>query len=927
MDSPKYLIIVTLIDGQNFTVPDGIFDKIEASVYAEARFGNESILKSDPIPLTNSNPEFVTELAWQLDKRSLHQLRVERKAIKLQVFMQTRDKSKTSKQQTKEQAPTTNGFQPNDTSATNKVELIGYTIIDIRTAQETQQPKFQWLPLLNPKFRKSSYNRPEVQLALVLNRIDDEADCSKQSPQSATSLPNPNFKKKMVECSDLLSESNTAESSAEGDQLYKTCLDFTLNSDQAENDEILENDIQIRSMDGYFYIYDIKDSCKSTMNDCDEKYKITVTIPFNSDLELLLDDPHGEYYLSVNLFGTALKTECFEELTSVVTKEVQFNIMTTHISVLNTYFGINSSLVIKLHQSSGEPLGLATIQLDQLCNLETNRRSIEGIFALQSMLDHDIPSAVVPSIGVSVVLEKILEELKEPTRLVSDNHIELAREYFGEDIDDYLFKTLNDTHQLTFDSSNIEIEPTMATSQVSIETVRQNIDHHFCFTIDLKNFFYTPNQRLIPTLRELVVRYSYPFFGYKDTITTGASIPINSTNSIIVSGFCEFNFATTKDSLLTALKEIPLDLDILASGQNNRIESIVATCNLNLAQTLGLNESNMIELQDRPISTTASAPIYGLDGTEIGELQIYLCLQDLGLPSYNFKASVENLDNCAATEQVKIPTSDPKAAVSGNQKIDAFISEVKIELESWKKDYCDKLSDELRKRENERFKRMYQRFEAKEAKRDQDFKKKIEELNSLEKRFRNSLAHIESLEKKLTNSFDQLKTKDALLDSRLETIDLKISKAISDIKHEYEFRPNPTLIRNQRSLDDNQTEIKNRIPSKSTSDTAQIRRSSLRGTSSTAGIPVPVRSSSLVRGPSEGASTKIFKRPTGVVTTVVNGFSTRPRSNSTRLTLSKETQEKLASLRKEKAELLKRGCRANDELIQEINSLIEKLAC
>lgn len=937
MDSPKYLIIVTLIDGQNFSVPNGIFDKTEASVYAEARFGNESILKSDPIPLTNSNPEFVTELAWQLDKRSLHQLRVERKAIKLQIFMQTRDRSKVAKQEKNNgQTSETNGFQSDVTIETNKVELIGYTIIDIRSAEESETPKLRWLPLLNPKFRKSSYNRPEVQLALTLNRIDESANCSEtKTLPSTSSLPKSNFTKKIAECSDLQTDSTTGDSSMDGDQLYKTCLDFTLNQDRIEDDEILENDIQIRSIDGIFYIYDIRDSCKSTLNDCDESYRITITIPFNSDLELLLmKEPESKYYLSVTLFGTTLVTKSFKELTSVETKEVKFDISTTHLSVLNTYFGINSSLVIKLHRISGEPLGIATIQLDQLCNLETNRRSIEGIFTLQSMLDHDIPSTVVPSIGVSVVLERVFDEKTEPSKPVSDSHIELAKEYFGEDIDDYLFKTLNDTHQLTLDSSKIENCQTRASDRLDVETETQNDDHHFCFTIDLKNFFYTPNQRLIPTLRELVVRYSYPFFGYKDTITTGASIPINSTNSIIVSGFCEFNFATTRESLLTALKEISLELEILACDQNNRLgtdvicsESIVATCNINLAETLNLCKSNMMDLPGKPISTTVSAPIYGLDDAEIGELQIYLCLQDLGTPTYNFKVSVENLDKYSDGEQEKTISEKRVLLPKDNHKLETFVTEAKSSLELWKEEYSNKLSDELKKKENERFKRMYQRFEAKEAKREQEFKKKMEELNNLEKRFRNSLSCIESLEKRLTNSFDQLKTKDALLDSRLETLDLKISKAISNIKQECESRLNSVPNKNQRFSDDNQLETKDKAPSKPTSRAIQVRRSSLRGTSSTVGIPVPIRSSSLVRGPTDGASTRIGWRPTGVVTTVINGFSTRPRSNSTRITLSKETQEKLASLRKEKAELLKRGCRPNDEVIQEINSLIEKLAC
>lgn len=935
MESPKYLIIITLIDGQNFTVPDGALDKIEASVFAEARFGNESILKSDPIKLTNSNPEFVTELAWQLDKKSLHQLRVERKSIKLQIFMQTKERVKGIRQQNNTHlTKATNGLQTNDSSSNNKVELIGYTIIDIRSAQDREPPKYQWLPLLNPKFRKPLYNRPEIQLAVTLSRINENID--DQASPSTSSCTKTDLRKKLIECSDWQSSSHESEQeSLTDDKLYRTCLDFTINSDQVERDEIIENDINIISKDELFFMFDKRNPEKSTIEDCDERYKITVTIPFTSNLETLVKPAKGDYYFSVSFLGSIKRTNFFDELTSVETKEVEFEVCTTHLSILTTYFRLNSNLDIKLHKNSGESIGVATIQLDQLCSFDTKRRSIEGIFALQSMQDHDIPSAIHPSVGVSVVIEKISTDYTvEPEAvLVSDKHIELAKEHFGDEIDDYLYKTLNDTHQLTLEASDGEhqISNLNAKHKLVIDDVKED-DHHFCFTIDLKNFSYNQNQRLIPTLRELLVRYSYPFFGYKDTITTDASIPISPTTSIIVSGFCEFNFATTKESLLNALREIPLDLEILTCEHSKRVdfvenheESVVAMCNLNLAQALGFSQDYCNHFPE-DLSTTMAAPIYALDGEEIGELQIFLGLKDLGKPSFDFKASVENIDNVVIDSNSKPQSSQPQIAESASAKIDAFILETKNNLESWKENYCDKFVDEIRKRESERYKRLLQRFEAKEAKREQEFRKKIDELSSLEKRYKNSLSYIETLERKLSYSFDQLKTKDAILDSRLDTLDLKISKAINNIKTEYEKRLESLPVR--RYSDETRAETKNFnrfVSSKPSSDVT--RRSSLRSSDNNAGIPVPIRSTSLVRNATEGSTTRLVKRPTNVVTTVVNGTSLRPLSNSTRHTLSKETQEKLANLRKEKAELLKRGCRPNDELIQEINSLIEKLAC
>lgn len=930
MDSQKYLIIITLIDGQNFSVPDGVPDRVEASVFAEARFGNESILKSDPIKLTNSNPEFVTELAWQLDKRSLHQIRVERRAIKLQVFLQTREKRRQNRQ-----AESDNLQLAGDSAASHKVELIGYTILDVRSAQECIQPKFHWLPLLNPKFRKSSYNRPEIQLAVTVGKVDDNPTPAKITKPDTTTKFNRDVKNETDDSHDSHSTTNESCSDSMRDsRLYKTCLDISVDREAIEHDEIIENDIKIESKDGNHYIYDTRDIAKSTINDCDEKYRVTITIPFNSDLETLIKGAKRKnYYFSANLLGSSLESLPFNDLTSVETKEIQFTIFTTHAGLLATYFELNSSLAIKLHDDSGEPLGIATIQLDQLGSFDTKKRCIEGIFALQPMSDdHDSSSTIHPSIGVSIVLERVLEDPlpgNHTNQLVTSNHIDMTTEHFGEDIDEYLFKSLNDTHQITFGDSNIETKSTNSRSDSWVTSPNDEIDHHFCFTIDLKNFFYTQSQRLIPTLRELVVRYTYPFFGYKDTITTDTSIPISPTNSIIVSGYCEFNFATTIDALLTALSEISLDLEILTSDQVKRahdeadkLEHVVATCKLNLAETLDINKFNVGSALNEEVKATVSPPIYGLDGQEVGKLQIYLSLKDLGKPTYNFKASVENLATCS--DERKAPVSMNRLPKSEQQESDV---QSKTDLQILKDDCLEQLTQEMKKRETERFRRLCQRFEAKEARREQEFKKKMEDMSELERRFKNSLTRIESLEKRLANNFDQLKAKDAILDNRLDTVDLKISKAIGDIEMEYEERFKMLTSGLDRTTDPTNESPKSRFQAKAMTDVSPARRSSLRGSNTGPGIPISTRSSSLARAPSDSTSTRFVVRPTTVVATVVNGISSRPRSGSTRLKLSKETQEKLVSLRREKAELLKRGCRPNDELIQEINSLIEKLAC
>lgn len=884
MDSPKYLIIITLIDGQNFNIPEGLSDRVDATVFVEARFGNESILKSDHIKLTNSNPEFVTELAWQLDKKTLHQLRVERRAIKLQVFLQTQERKKPKKNPKPSENLAADETRPGESNVTHKVELIGYTILDIRSAQERDNPKFQWLPLLNPKFRKSSYNRPEIQLAVTLSRLDENADPA-HSLLEQTSVPTSTESSRESNIDDPIRISevcNEPEANTSTDsRLYKTCLDITHNPNQPEKDEILDNDINIRCQDGIFYIYDSRNKDKPSMDDCDERYRISVMIPFNSELDSLVEqvDDTEMYYFLISLFQTSLRTDFFKNLTCVETKEVQFDILTTDANILSTYFEIYPTLVIKLHQSSGKTLGITTIQLDQLCRSDRKRRSIEGIFAIQSMLESE-PSSIHPSIGVSVILERLNDDLnlEEHQAVSQTTRIDNERKQFGDEIDDILFNsTFNDTHQLTLENTRVEEYQFKSDGKPILNGISMaDDDHHFCFTIDLKNFTYTSTQRLIPTLRELVVRYSYPFFGYKDTITTDSSIPISPTKSIIISGFCEFNFATTTSSLLAALEEIPLNLEILACENAKMIESefdheerLVATCNINLAEMMEFNESNLSKLKDKGLSAKVSAPIFAINGNEIGQLEIYLCLRDLGKPCYDLKSSVEESERgVQPVEQDKnlVPMSNSHQADLEN--LSSFVNQTKTSMEAWKQSFLNKFEDDQRKRENERFKRLYQRIEAKDARRDQEFRRKMDDLDGLEKKLKASYNHVVTLGDRLTHTLEQLKNKNVPLESRIEALDLKFSKALITLKSDMEKKFDAVQHQGppKSSVDFRSTKTAARVAP----ELSQPRRSSLQG------IPVPLRSSSLVRASGDGVATKIVVgRPKSIVTTVVNGYSNK----------------------------------------------------
>uniref|UniRef100_A0A8D0GCX7 Centrosomal protein of 120 kDa n=1 Tax=Sphenodon punctatus TaxID=8508 RepID=A0A8D0GCX7_SPHPU len=123
------------------------------TLVVEAKFDGEQ-LATDPVDHTD-HPEFATELAWELDRKALHQHRLQRTPIKLQCFALD--------------------------SLSSTKETIGYIILDLRAAQE-KKPAPKWFPLLSNKYAKF---KSEIQISLMLEtdtKVSVEGFKAKEAP-------------------------------------------------------------------------------------------------------------------------------------------------------------------------------------------------------------------------------------------------------------------------------------------------------------------------------------------------------------------------------------------------------------------------------------------------------------------------------------------------------------------------------------------------------------------------------------------------------------------------------------------------------------------------------------------------------------------------------------------------------------------------
>ncbi|KAM9790587.1 centrosomal protein of 120 kDa-like [Syngnathus typhle] len=144
--SEQLLIVLSILEGRDFPKCPRLSLEVQASFDGKP-------LTTDPVEHLDQ-PHFSTELAWELDRKMLHQHRLQRTPIKLQCF--TVD------------------------SSNNSRENVGYIVLDLRSVQEVPQDP-RWHTLLSSKYTKK---KPSLLLSMVLENGGKSTPPPPPSPQA-----------------------------------------------------------------------------------------------------------------------------------------------------------------------------------------------------------------------------------------------------------------------------------------------------------------------------------------------------------------------------------------------------------------------------------------------------------------------------------------------------------------------------------------------------------------------------------------------------------------------------------------------------------------------------------------------------------------------------------------------------------------------
>ncbi|XP_022093921.1 centrosomal protein of 120 kDa-like isoform X2 [Acanthaster planci] len=227
----KFLVVVSLLEGRKFP------KRSRHQLLIEIRFDGE-LLATDPVAHTET-PELCTELAWEVDKKALHQHRLQRTPLKLVCYAL-------------------------DTT-TNARENVGYVMLDLRTAifQEASPAKVpvtsKWHALLNTKYNR---HKPQLRVGVSLEADtqakDDSFRAKAAPPRKAPGMPDDGTSDAEIDPSSLKPVLNETEGFYQIGPADRCTESFVLSVTigyAANLAQLVPSNIPLPSRDKGFYFY------------------------------------------------------------------------------------------------------------------------------------------------------------------------------------------------------------------------------------------------------------------------------------------------------------------------------------------------------------------------------------------------------------------------------------------------------------------------------------------------------------------------------------------------------------------------------------------------------------------------------------------------------------------------------------------------
>uniref|UniRef100_A0A8C9WAA4 Centrosomal protein 120 n=1 Tax=Scleropages formosus TaxID=113540 RepID=A0A8C9WAA4_SCLFO len=689
----QLLVVLSVVEGRQFP------RRPRHELVVQAKFDGEQ-LATDPVEHIEQ-PQFCTELAWELDRKTLQQHRLQRTPIKVQCFAVN--------------------------SATSARELVGYIILDLRSVQEVKKaPK--WHPLLNSKYTKL---KPAILLSLVL-----END-SKEAPEQVKAKDAP--RRDLAHLSDVvLREDEGYHQIGPPD----CCTDFFVLSVTVAFATNLEQLIpctmrlSLESPHFFFYYTLLGNDITS------EPFETLISPSFEPERASV------RVRSSVQVFRAYLSQQPNLQIhlccgnSSLGSAEIPLaNLVKAGVDLEKQPATVEGAFVlVPLSEAKHNQLSIpADLQPKVGVSITVRREGIDtevGSPCLQrgggqhtpvkkgtqsprfpgSPVGEQKPRPVSPSCCSPIPL------VHPPTESKSNNfleHPDTKTSWLVFSI--FLFSAPGPSVP---SATQIQTEPEPPTSSVGISLPKISIPasaHHYYFSMDLRSI----QGMDVGFSAKCILRYSYQFFGNVSPITTCPPVEVKKNVEVLLpKSYCAFEFAALPHQMQETFLRMPLVVEVLHRDANAE-DLLLGTASVQLSHLLTAEKTRFVGQfgqEHWKQSFSETIPVVRARGPndKVADLNYVTTLEDLGLV---------RVQDVLVSESMQVsdgaPGQPPSAVVAPTELRETMEYKVAMELEAWKELQEDLFDSQLKQKELRHMQELLEETRRRDREREALVKKKV----------------------------------------------------------------------------------------------------------------------------------------------------------------------------------------------------------
>ncbi|XP_048359512.1 centrosomal protein of 120 kDa isoform X2 [Sphaerodactylus townsendi] len=768
--SDQLLIVVSILEGRYFP------KRPKHKLVVEAKFDGEH-LATDPVDHTDQ-PEFATELAWELDRKALHQHRLQRTPIKLQCFAL-------------------------DSLASTK-EIVGYIVLDLRAAQEKKQPP-KWYPLLSNKYPKF---KSELQLSVTLE-TDTKASVdgfkAKGAPPRDITVPVPGLDPK-----NLVAVLNKEEGYHQiGPAEY--CRDYFVLSVTiafaTQLEQLIPTTVKLPEQQPEFFFY----------------YSLLGNDVTNEPFTDLINPNFEPERASVRIHSS------LEVLRAYFFTHPKLQI---HLCCGDQSLGSTEILLTGLVKKGNVDLHQQPVAIEGAFILVPPNR------ARQKLLP--VPLDMAPTVGVSVSLQK--DNVSQPTvqavPQADPDHLKKAlppthdqernpeqsshnappqtchsppmkEEATESEVESIQFdrnskpqkKALNNlpTSQSQHEIGSSSPEPTTG-QKIAVPAA----SHHFCFSLDLRS------------IRNMDASFPVNCILSAAPIMTSPPVEVRKNMEVFLpQSYCAFDFATLPHQLQDTFFRLPLLVELWHKDKMAK-DLLLGVARLQLSIVLTKEKTRFLGANSEQCWRqifSETVPFTAAQGpsNKVAELSYTVTLEDYGLVKMR-EVLVSDSSQClGADEPPQIPPPQPGNCPEVQpEPRETLEYKAALELEMWKEMQEDLFENQLKKKELAHMHALAEEWRKRDREREALVKKKVAEYTILEEQLQKTLTDLEKREKQLVSAETELQRVKRELQAEhernLQELQDTIRRVKEDCAHQVELEKSRI-----RQLEENKIHLQQQI--------------------------------------------------------------------------------------------------------------------